>query len=68
MDENSSHVNIIRIVVLGDSNVGKTCLLNRYIGNCFNTESEPSFPDLITVKTEVDGIDAKLYIFVIIDK
>ena len=35
---------ICKIVLLGESEVGKTCIINRYLYNTFNSNYQPTIP------------------------
>ena len=37
-------LNICKIVLLGESEVGKTCIINRYLYNIFNSNYQPTIP------------------------
>jgi len=44
----TSNKNIFSILLLGDSNVGKTALINRFINNKFNSEYIPTVTEQVT--------------------
>jgi len=54
----------LKIVVLGDSGVGKTSLLNRFVRNTFEPKFKPSIgADFFTYELELDGKKVNLQIW-----
>jgi len=54
----------LKIVVLGDSGVGKTSLLNRFVRNTFEPKFKPSIgADFFTCELEVDGKKVNMQIW-----
>jgi len=53
----------IKAVVIGNTAVGKTCLLISYTTNSFPTEYVPTVFDNYTTKTVIDGVPTELYLF-----
>ena len=54
----------IKMVVLGDSGVGKTCIINRYIFNQFNSDNDSTFGSSLSSKAiKKDKIKYKLNIW-----
>lgn len=47
---------LLKIVIVGDSSVGKTCLLNQFCQNRFNSTTKPTIGiDYLTYDTSVDN-------------
>ncbi|KAH0790972.1 ras-related protein Rab-10 [Histomonas meleagridis] len=64
MEENQDYQESYKIILLGDSNVGKTSIINRYCKDLFEEECQPTVgigfqPKII----EVDGVRIKLAIW-----
>jgi len=54
----------LKVVVLGDSGVGKTSLLNRFVRNMFEPKFKPSIgADFFTNEIDVDGKKVNLQIW-----
>lgn len=53
----------IKAVVIGNTAVGKTCLLISYTTNSFPTEYVPTVFDNYTTKAVVEGTPVELYLF-----
>ena len=60
----SENVKELKIILLGNSGVGKTCIINRYINNLYNPESESTLGSSFSSKTVKKGkIEYKLNIW-----
>ena len=55
----------IKVILLGDAGVGKTCLINKWTANEVNPNAEPTVGGSCT--TKVDTIDGKMHSFQIWD-
>lgn len=49
---------IFKVIVIGDSSVGKTCLMNNYIGKCFNSNEHPTIG--VEFDTHVEDMNAMI--------
>ena len=64
MTNNEENIKDIKIIILGNSGVGKTCIINRYIFNHFNSDNETTFGSSLSSKTiKKDKIKYKLNIW-----
>ena len=64
MGDNDENTRDIKIIILGNSGVGKTCIINRYINNQFNPNSETTLGSSFSTKRIKKGkIDYKLNIW-----
>ena len=64
MGDNEENVREIKIIILGNSGVGKTCIINRYINNQFNPNSETTLGSSFSTKViKKDNIKYKLNIW-----
>ena len=64
MGDNEENVREIKIIILGNSGVGKTCIINRYINNQFNPNSETTLGSSFSTKViKKDKIKYKLNIW-----
>ena len=64
MGDNEENVREIKIIILGNSGVGKTCIINRYINNQFNPNSETTLGSSFSTKViKKDKINYKLNIW-----
>ena len=60
---NQVQENLIKIIIVGDSNTGKTCILHRYVSNAF-TETVPTIGAAFAEQTvTLNGTDFKLNIW-----
>jgi len=47
---------LLKVVILGDGGVGKSCLMNRYISNCFDEASFHTIGvEFLSKEVEVSG-------------
>ena len=64
MSANDSNEIILKLILIGDSNVGKTTLINKYIDGSFSEEIPPTIGLENRVKTlEIKGLKVKLQIW-----
>lgn len=48
---------ILKVVILGDSNVGKSCLMNRFVSNTFNDHTLHTLGvEFLQKELDVNGI------------
>lgn len=48
---------ILKVVILGDSNVGKSCLMNRFVSNSFNDHTLHTLGvEFLQKELDVNGI------------
>lgn len=48
---------ILKVVILGDSNVGKSCLMNRFVSNSFNDQTLHTLGvEFLQKEIDVNGI------------
>lgn len=53
----------IKLVVVGDGSVGKTCLLIKYVNNTFNPEYVPTICENHSMKIDINGKDINLLLW-----
>ena len=64
MTDNQENVKEIKIILLGDSGVGKTCIINRYIYNQFNPNTDTTLGSSYSSKSiKKNKIEYKLNIW-----
>ena len=64
MTNNEENIKDIKIIILGNSGVGKTCIINRYIFNQFNSDNDSTFGSSLSSKAiKKDKIKYKLNIW-----
>ena len=64
MTDNRENVKEIKIILLGDSGVGKSCIINRYINNVYNPNTETTFGSSYSSKSiKKTDIEYKLNIW-----
>lgn len=55
---------LLKVIILGDSNVGKTCLMNQYVKRTFDDRYKATIgADFMTKEVEVDGTLVTLQIW-----
>ena len=64
MTDTKEKVKEIKIILLGDSGVGKTCIINRYVYNKYNSITDTTFGSSYSSKTiKKNNIDYKFNIW-----
>ena len=58
----SDDVKNIKLVLVGDTPVGKTCLIRQYRENCFSDEYEPTVLEVYSGTKNISGKDINLEI------
>lgn len=57
---------LLKVVILGDMGVGKTCLLNQYVNKIFIENYKATIgTDLLTKEIDMDGIIVTLQVSII---
>jgi len=56
--------NIVKICVLGDGSVGKSCMVARFVSGVFKKTYDPTIEDTFTKTVEIDG---KVWLAYIVD-
>jgi Ras-related protein Rab-7A len=55
---------LLKIIILGDSGVGKTSLMNQYVNNKFSNQYKATIgADFLTKEIEVDGKNVTMQIW-----
>lgn len=61
---NSQRSTLLKVVILGDGGVGKSCLMNRFVSNQFNEHSFHTIGvEFLNKDIEINGEDYKLQIW-----
>ena len=64
MVDNENDLKEIKVILLGESGVGKTCIINRYVHNLFSPEVESTLGSSFLCKEIIkDNIKYKLNIW-----
>lgn len=63
MAKNPNQAHNIKLVIVGEGNVGKTCILQSYINSQFNEEHKATIFENYSCKVQVQGLTVNLGIW-----